>query len=94
MPLILTLGIALILQNGGLLGSVGAGLDPDAASIRPGNSVRSSTSALRNKAGGIDAVVSFATMILLTLLITRSRIGKSLRAAADNPPRQPIWDRR
>src|SRR6476469_3420558 len=38
-----------------------------------------------NKARGIDAVVSLVTMILLTLMITRSRIGKSLRAAADNP---------
>src|SRR5260370_734088 len=38
-----------------------------------------------NKARAMDAVVSFATMILLTLLITRARTGKSLRAAADNP---------
>jgi branched-chain amino acid transport system permease protein len=30
-------------------------------------------------------VVSLVTMLLLTLMITRSRIGKSLRAAADNP---------
>jgi branched-chain amino acid transport system permease protein len=38
-----------------------------------------------NKARGVDAIVSLATMTLLTLLITRSRLGKSLRAAADNP---------
>jgi branched-chain amino acid transport system permease protein len=38
-----------------------------------------------NKARGIDAIVSLVIMSLLSLLITRSRIGKSLRAAADNP---------
>ena len=38
-----------------------------------------------NKARGIDAVISFVDDDTVTLLITRSRIGKSLRAAADNP---------
>ena len=66
---------------------LGAGLDPHAVvEFRPGSSARFSTcSVFINKARGIDAVLSFATMTLLTLLITRSRLGKSLRAAADNP---------
>jgi branched-chain amino acid transport system permease protein len=38
-----------------------------------------------NKSRGIAALMSIAVMIVLSLLITRSRLGKSLRAAADNP---------
>jgi branched-chain amino acid transport system permease protein len=85
--LILTLGIALILQNGGLivfgsvLASIRTPLSSSAWELGPFFDI----SIFVNKARGIDAVVSFVTMILLTLLITRSRIGKSLRAAADNP---------
>jgi branched-chain amino acid transport system permease protein len=85
--LILTLGIALILQNGGLivfgsvLASIRTPLSSSAWELGPFFDI----SVFINKARGIDAVVSFVTMILLTLLITRSRIGKSLRAAADNP---------
>lgn len=84
--LILTLGIALILQNGGLLvfGSVLASirtpLSSSAWELGLGD-----ISVFVNKARGIDAVVSLVTMLLLTLLITRSKVGKSLRAAADNP---------
>ena len=84
--LILTLGIALILQNGGLLvfGSVLASirtpLSSSAWELGLGD-----ISVFVNKARGIDAVVSLVTMLMLTLLITRSRLGKSLRAAADNP---------
>jgi branched-chain amino acid transport system permease protein len=87
--LVLTLGIALILQNGGqmVFGSV-------LASIR----TPLSTSAWQltlpsvdvftifvNKARGIAALVSIATVALLALMIGRSRLGKSLRASADNP---------
>jgi len=85
--LILTLGIALILQNGGLivfgsvLASIRTPLSSSAWEIGPFFDI----SIFVNKARGIDAVVSFVTMILLTLLVTRSRIGKSLRSAADNP---------
>src|SRR5258708_4578287 len=85
--LILTLGIALILQNGGLIvfGSVLASIRTPLSSSAWELDLFSDISVFINKARGIDAVVSFVTMILLTLLITRSRIGKSLRAAADNP---------
>ncbi|WP_312014854.1 MULTISPECIES: branched-chain amino acid ABC transporter permease [unclassified Bradyrhizobium] len=86
--LILTLGIALILQNGGLLvfGSVLASIrTPLSSSAWELGPMVYDVSVFINKARGIDAVVSLVTMLLLTLMITRSRIGKSLRAAADNP---------
>lgn len=85
--LILTLGIALILQNGGLivfgsvLASVRTPLSSSAWELGPLFDI----SVFVNKARGIDAILSLVTMILLTLLISRSRLGKSLRAAADNP---------
>ncbi len=86
--LILTLGIALILQNGGLIvfGSVLASIrTPLSSSAWELGPLFNDVSVFVNKARGIDAVVSLVTMLLLTLLITRSRLGKSLRAAADNP---------
>ena len=85
--LILTLGIALMLQNGGLivfgsvLASIRTPLSSSAWEIGPFFDI----SIFVNRARGIDAIVSLVTMVLLTLMITRSRIGKSLRAAADNP---------
>ena len=82
--LILTLGIALILQNGGLIvfGSVLASIrTPLSSSAWELGPLFNDISVFVNKARGIDAVVSLVTMILLTLLITRSRLG----AAADNP---------
>ena len=85
--LILTLGIALILQNGGLLafGSVLASIRTPLSSSAWEVGPFFDMSIFVNKARGIDAIVSLAAMILLSWLITRSRIGKSLRAAADNP---------
>ncbi|MCK6450100.1 MAG: branched-chain amino acid ABC transporter permease [Alphaproteobacteria bacterium] len=87
--LILTLGIALILQNGGqilfgsVLVSVRTPLSSSAWEIGPlwGDFV----SVFVNKSRGIAAVVSVATIAALALLIARTRLGKSLRAAADNP---------
>lgn len=85
--LILTLGIALILQNGGLLafGSVLASIRTPLSSSAWEVGPFFDMSIFVNKARGIDAIVSLATMTLLSWLIARSRIGKSLRAAADNP---------
>src|SRR5215470_2815347 len=85
--LILTLGIALVLQNGGLIvfGSVLASLRTPLSSSAWELGPFFDMSIFVNKARGVDAIVSLVTMILLTLLITRSRLGKSLRAAADNP---------
>ena len=86
--LILTLGIALVIQNGGLLlfgsepRSIRTPLSSSAWEIGPfiGNDV----SIFINKARGIAFIVSLLVGGGLYLLITRSRIGKSLRAAADN----------
>lgn len=87
--LILTLGIALILQNGGqivfgsILVSIRTPLSSSAWEIGPlwGDFV----SIFVNKSRGIAALVSVATIIVLAALIGRTRLGKSLRAAADNP---------
>ena len=68
---------------GSVLASIRTPLSSPRLGARPAL-VRSSSIFL-NKARSIDAVVSLVTMMLLTLLITRTRIGKSLRAAADNP---------
>jgi branched-chain amino acid transport system permease protein len=85
--LILTLGIALVLQNGGLIvfGSVLASIRTPLSSSAWELGPFFDMSVFINKARGVDAVFSLVTMTLLTLLITRSRLGKSLRAAADNP---------
>jgi branched-chain amino acid transport system permease protein len=85
--LILTLGIALILQNGGLIvfGSVLASIRTPLSSTAWELGPYFDISVFVNKARGIDAVVSLVTMTVLALLITRSRLGRSLRAAADNP---------
>ncbi|MCC7275575.1 MAG: branched-chain amino acid ABC transporter permease [Alphaproteobacteria bacterium] len=87
--LILTLGIALILQNGGqivfgsVLVSIRTPLSSSAWEIGPlwGDLV----SIFVNKARVAAALVSVATMVLLALLIARTALGRSLRAAADNP---------
>ncbi|BBK34043.1 amino acid/amide ABC transporter membrane protein 1 (HAAT family) [Stella humosa] len=87
--LILTLGIALVLQNGGLiifgsvLASIRTPLSSSAWEIGPfwGDFV----SIFLNKSRTIAALVSVATIAVLAAMITRSRLGKSLRAAADNP---------
>jgi branched-chain amino acid transport system permease protein len=87
--LILTLGVALVLQNGGLivfgsvLASIRTPLSSSAWEIGPlwGDLI----SIFVNKARGIAALISIAAMLALTTLITRTRIGKALRAAADNP---------
>jgi branched-chain amino acid transport system permease protein len=87
--LVLTLGIALILQNGGMilfgsqLVSVQTPLSSTAWELGPywGDFV----SVFVNKSRVISALFSILAMLVLWLVITRSRLGKSLRAAADNP---------
>jgi branched-chain amino acid transport system permease protein len=85
--LILTLGIALILQNGGLIvfGSVLASLRTPLSSTAWEIGPFFDISVFVNKARGIDAVISLIAMGLLALVITRTRLGKTLRAASDNP---------
>lgn len=87
--LVLTLGVALILQNGGqmifgsVLASIQTPLSRSAWMIGPlwGDLL----SIFVNKARGFAALASFATIFMVALLITRSRLGKALRASADNP---------
>jgi branched-chain amino acid transport system permease protein len=87
--LILTLGISLILQNGAmmLLGphlvSIATPLSKSAWIIGPlwGDVVE----IFINRGRGVASVISVLVIVAIALLITRSRIGKALRAAADNP---------
>jgi branched-chain amino acid transport system permease protein len=87
--LILTLGISLVLQNGGL---ILFGSTPQ--SVRTPLSSRAweipllydADSALfLNKARVIAAVVSILVGLALYWIVNSSRLGKLLRAAADNP---------
>ena len=87
--LILTLGIALILQNGGMilfgsqLVSVRTPLSSSAWELGPfwGDFV----SIFVNKGRIMASLFSVAIILALWFMLTRSRLGKSLRAAADNP---------
>ena len=87
--LILTLGISLIVQSAGLIAfgsilvSVRTPLSSSAWELGPlwGEFI----SIFINKSRGIAALISVATIVALAMMISRSRLGKSLRAAADNP---------
>jgi branched-chain amino acid transport system permease protein len=87
--LILTLGVSLVLGNGGL---IVFGATPQ--SIRtPLSSTAWEVPLLYdelaavfvNKARTIAALISIAVAVALYFFISRSRLGKALRAAADNP---------
>jgi branched-chain amino acid transport system permease protein len=87
--LILTLGLALVLENGAL---ILFGSEPRA--VRTPLSSRAIEVPLLydpfaaiflNEASVAGAVLSVTIAGVLYLLITRSRLGKTLRAAADNP---------
>jgi len=87
--LILTLGIALIMQNGGLylFGSspvtIQTPLSSSAWEIGP--LVGDSLSMFVNQGQAIAAFIAIAVVLVFVLVMARSRMGKSLRAAADNP---------
>ncbi len=87
--LILTLGISLILANGGLLvfGSMPQNIRTPLSSSawEIGPLVGNDLSVFLNKARSVAFLVSVLVAIALYLFITRSRVGKTLRAAADNP---------
>src|SRR6185312_16962644 len=87
--LIFTLGVALVLENGGL---ILFGSEPQ--SVRTPLSSHAFEIALSpdgvsavfiNQASVAAAALSIAIGALLYLVISRSRLGKTLRAAADNP---------
>ncbi|WP_207419495.1 branched-chain amino acid ABC transporter permease [Roseomonas haemaphysalidis] len=87
--LILTLGIALVLQNGALilLGSAPvAVVSPLSSAAWELPLLYDDFSALfLNKARTIGALVSLGVALVLFRLIRSTHLGKSLRAAADNP---------
>ena len=80
--IILTLGVSLILQNGGLIlfgslpTSIQTPMSRESWEIGP---------VLINQARTISFVISTALAMALYVFIARSRLGKTLRAAADNP---------
>jgi branched-chain amino acid transport system permease protein len=86
--LILTLGLSLILANAGLIffGSTPENIrTPLSASAWEIGPFAGELSVFLNKARSVAFLVSVAVAVVLFFFITRTRIGKMLRAAADNP---------
>jgi branched-chain amino acid transport system permease protein len=87
--LILTLGIALILQNGALiiLGSAPRSvISPLSSAAWQIPLLYDDFSAVFiNKARAYNAVICIAISVVISWLIRATRVGKSLQAAADNP---------
>ncbi len=86
--LIVTLGLSLILQNGGLIlfGSTPKTIRSPLASraweIGP---TIADASIFLNKARAVAALLAVLVVVALYLVLEYTRLGKSLRAAADNP---------
>ena len=80
--IILTLGVSLILQNGGLIvfgslpTSIQTPMSRESWEIGKG---------FINQAKTISFVISTVLALALYMFLARSRLGKTLRAAADNP---------
>jgi branched-chain amino acid transport system permease protein len=85
--LILTLGLSLIIANAGLIvfGSTPENIRTPLSASAWEIGVSEQVSVFLNKARSVAFLVSVAVAIVLFLFITRTRIGKMLRAAADNP---------
>lgn len=86
--LIVTLGISLILQNGGLIifGSTPQAVrTPLASRAVEVSGFYGDATIFLNKARLIACGVAIITAVTLYLLLEYTRLGKSLRAAADNP---------
>lgn len=87
--LMLTLGLSLILENGMMMlfgsqvRSIQMPLSGRAWEVGPfwGDVV----SVFLNKGRSVAALISVVVFVFFTLLVNRSRLGKSLRASADNP---------
>ena len=86
--LIVTLGISLILQNGGMIlfgtipVTVRTPLSSSAFQIGP---IYGDATVFLNKAKLVACAVSIVTALALYFVLEFTRIGKALRAAADNP---------
>ena len=87
--LVLTLGIALVLQNGGLFlfGSspVSVSNELSYSAWEWGPMIDERVSVFVNQAQTISAILAVFVVIGLGLLMAKTRLGKSLRASADNP---------
>ncbi len=87
--LILTLGLSLIIANAGLIffGSTPENIRTplSATAWEIGPLAGDHVSMFLNKARSVAFVVSIAVALALYFFVTRTRIGKQLRAAADNP---------
>ena len=84
--LILTLGIALVLTNAAqmIFGSVMAALRTPLTTAAWNLPLGGDMSVFLNKSRSIAALVSFGSILLISLLINRTRLGRVLRASADN----------
>jgi branched-chain amino acid transport system permease protein len=86
--LILTLGVALILQNGGLYlfgsapVSIPTALSSNAWQLGP---FAGEATVFINQGQTISALIALLVVAAFIALMNRTRLGKSLRAAADNP---------
>ena len=86
--LVVTLGIALILQNGGLIlfGSTPVAVrTPLSSSAWMVETGPGDATVFLNKARVISCLVALVAVAALYVLLERTRLGKALRAAADNP---------
>jgi branched-chain amino acid transport system permease protein len=85
--LILTLGIALVMTNGAqmVFGSVMATMRTPLTTAAWQLPINQDLSVFINQSRSIAALASLAAIVLISLFISRSRLGKSMRAAADNP---------
>jgi len=84
--LILTLGIALVLTNGAqmIFGSVMAALRTPLTTAAWQIPLGGDISVFVNKSRSIAALASLASILLISLFINRTRLGRLLRASADN----------
>ncbi|MGH7070894.1 MAG: branched-chain amino acid ABC transporter permease, partial [Acetobacteraceae bacterium] len=85
---IVTLGLSLVLENGGqiLFGSTPRSVvSPLSSSAWSFGTGVSDATLFLGKARSISCLVAVAVSIALYLLLERTRLGRSLRAAADNP---------
>ncbi len=85
--LVLTLGLSLILQNGALIvfGSMPRGMGSPLASAAWEISLGDASSIFINQARGVAGLCAIVVTIALAYFMSRARLGKALRAAADNP---------
>ncbi|HEX7951878.1 MAG TPA: branched-chain amino acid ABC transporter permease [Burkholderiales bacterium] len=87
--LILTLGLALIMQNGGLYlfgstpVSIATPLASNAWAIGP--LVGDQVEIFVNQGQTVAAAIAVVVVLAFVMIMSRSRLGKALRAAADNP---------